>query len=213
MQPKEFSPGEKKLLIPAPQGSLETAVLTPEEIKHKSIAIICHPHPLFHGTMNNKVVVTVARLFRDLGIPSIRFNFRGVGISEGQYGETIGETEDLIAVLKWAKENYPDHKIYLAGFSFGSFIAMRVAQQQDLAQLILIAPSVDNFDYKNLSEPNCPWTIIQGDQDEIVPSEKVFTWVETLEHSPALIRIEGASHFFHGRLIDLKNELKQAIKF
>ena len=203
--------GENKLFINGPAGQLEVLTYKPENIDQSTIAVICHPHPLFGGTMHNKVVYTVARAFKDMGIPTMRFNFRGVGLSTGSYDAGIGETEDLIAILTWLKHVYPDHRIWLAGFSFGSYVAARAAKQWCIEQLILIGPPVQNFNFKELLPFDCPWLVIQGDADEVVLPEAVFSWLDSLAKPPLLIRMQGASHFFHGRLIELREEIIKAL--
>jgi len=210
---KSFPQTETTFLLQGPAGNLEV-LATPiaENTTQKSaIAIICHPHPLHGGTMTNKVVTTLARAFRDIGLRTVRFNFRGVGKSEGSYAEGIGETDDLLAVVKWVKEVFPDTDIWLAGFSFGSCVAIRAATMIPVAQLVCIAPPVSRFDLAGLPPVTCPWLIIQGDQDEVVVPEEVFAWAENLNPPPTLIRMQGAGHFFHGRLLELRDILEVAL--
>lgn len=200
------------------------------------IGIVCHPHPLYQGTMDNKVVTTIVKSWRKKGLAAIRFNFRGVGESEGQYGEGKGEIEDLQAVIQWAKqhfvgsagstasihksettENHDMNAIWLAGFSFGSFIAASVAAEQNIHnddfkinRLLTIAPPVHHFGFEALI-PSCPWLTIQGDADEVVPFERVQAWFEKLSNvkrDAKLIVMKGASHFFHGRLIELQAHIE-----
>lgn len=169
-----------------------------------TLAIIAHPHPLYGGTMNNKVVHTVARAVCDLGVIAVRFNFRGVGLSEGEYDHGIGETQDLLAVADWCKEHYPGKALWLAGFSFGSYVAARSAQFLLPKQLLSIGPPVERFDFDVLHDIFCPWLVIQGDEDEVVNPGKVYEWVERHKPKPDLIKLEGAGHFFHRRLLDLR---------
>ena len=194
-----------KLLLPGPAGQLEVMTTSPETPRNPSaIAVICHPHPLFGGTMHNKVIYTLARCFNSMGFASVRFNFRGVGLSQGEYDKGIGETDDLLAVLTWL-ESCPESEIWLAGFSFGAYVAARAAKIWPAKQLICVAPPIENFPFKELPPFPCPWILIQGDEDEVVSPTAVFTWVDSLEQPPELIKIQGADHFFHGKLIELRN--------
>lgn len=176
-----------------------------------AVAIICHPHPLHGGTMNNKVVTTLARTCRELGLATVRFNFRGVGKSEGEFGHGVGEVSDLLAVVEWVKQSCPNAILWLAGFSFGGFIAASVATEIPVAQLITVAPQVSRFKETKLPSITVPWILVQGEQDEVVSPEEVFTWVETLEFKPQVIRVEGAGHFFHGKLVELRERLKSCL--
>lgn len=198
-----------KLSIQGPAGKLQSILETPKEQTHNAVAIVCHPHPLHEGTMDNKVVTTLSRTLQSFGMPVVRFNFRGVGESEGQYGETVGELEDLFAVMDWVKEEFPNKPIWLAGFSFGSFIAAKAASQRNVEQLISVAPSVENFDFQSITQISCPWVVVQGEEDEVVDAQKVFEWLETREEKPTLIRLPGVGHFFHGKLVTLKDVLTE----
>jgi alpha/beta superfamily hydrolase len=142
---------------------------------------------------------------------AIRFNFRGVGSSDGQYDNGVGEVDDVLAVLNWAKQNWPTHKICLAGFSFGAYVSARAAMQQPVAMLISIAPPVtyENFNQIN---PNAPWVVIHGDDDELIPAQTVVDWIAHISPQPELIRIAHASHFFHGKLVELRTILNNVIK-
>lgn len=204
--------GEHPERIPGPAGVIEAVLTVPEGCTSAAhFAVVCHPHPLHGGAMGNKVVSTLVRLYRDLGLPSIRFNFRGVGASEGVHDHAKGEVDDLEAVLRWARDTLGGQAVSLAGFSFGSYVA--AAGSQRLAGLglksrglILVAPPVHHYPFVGLSLPE-PTLVVQGDADEVVPAEEVFTWVEGLQPAPVLIRMDSAGHFFHGRLTDLKAEL------
>lgn len=199
---------EKTFLLPGPAGDQE--VITTTGILSKT-AIICHPHPLHGGTMTNKVVTTLMQTFRSLGLSTIRFNFRGVGKSQGQFADGIGEVEDLLSIADWVKINFPDNAIWLAGFSFGGYVAARASTIIHPEKLITVAPQVSRFIQDKLPQITAPWIIVQGDQDEIVSSEQVFAWAETLTPKPAVIRIPDAGHFFHGQLTVLKEKLLAAL--
>jgi alpha/beta superfamily hydrolase len=208
-------PAEKKLFIEGPLGRLEARLSSPELPTHHPVGIVCHPHPLFQGTMDNKVVTTVVRAWQALEFSTIRFNFRGVGESAGIYDEGRGELHDLEAVLAWVLQTYPKQPVWLAGFSFGAYIAQRGAMQHPLiAGLISIAPALALLDFTTLSIPRCPWLIVQGDQDEVTTPSRVATWHKNVlsqnnaAFQPELAWVPEASHFFHGHLVTLKQLLQ-----
>ena len=207
----EFPRLETALMIPGPAGCLEAVAQAPEPTI-TALAIICHPHSLQGGTMNNKVVTTTQKALRDLGMATIRFNFRGVGLSTGEYDQGIGETDDLLAVLAFARQTYPQAKLVLAGFSFGSFVAYRASGFVKTDLLISLAPPVTHFDFNALSLPSMPWIIVQGDQDEVIDPAAVFAWIEQLPTQPTVLKFTEVGHFFHGRLVELRERLTQAIQ-
>lgn len=200
------------LFIPGPVGQLEAIVSVPDENAKPIVGIICHPNPTQEGTMHNKVVTTINRAFEQLGLTTVRFNYRGVGKSEGSYGETIGERDDLKAVIDWAQSQWPDHRIWLAGFSFGTFISASVQNEMGVAeQLISVAPATNRYDYAGLTNIRCPWLVIASEADEVVPFDQVKPW---LDNPPSPMDVEifsDASHFFHGRLIELRERLKERL--
>jgi len=203
--PQNFPKVEAKIFLSGPEGLLEVSTDLPKKALLPVTVIVCHPHPLFDGTMDNKVVTTVFRAFRNMGCSVLRFNYRGVGKSEGSYADAIGESDDLLAVMQWVHQVYPQNQIWLAGFSFGAYVVARVASfKENVKQLITIAPAVDRYAFKKLTPPACPWLVIQGDQDEVVSAQIVFQWVNEQTHAPKLIKVKDASHFFHGRLLDLR---------
>ena len=210
VEQSDFPCGKAPITIPGPAGGLEALCGCPREPAGVT-AVICHPHPLYGGTMNNKVVYTVARALEDLGLHTVRFNFRGVGASTGVFDTGRGETEDLLAVLRWAAGRRPGERFWLAGFSFGSYVAARAVSRWTTEQLISIAPPVARFDFSEFPRPDCPWLVVQGDADEVVDPGAVFSWLGGLEPAPTVIRMAGAGHFFHGRLIELRERLKSAL--
>ena len=197
---------EIPLFLDGPEGQLEALHLaTPDA---KGVVLICHPHPLFAGTMQNKVVATLQRAARDAGYATLRFNFRGVGQSAGSYAEGRGEIDDALAVARWLAEQHPGLPLTLMGFSFGSCVAGNAAERleaedAELAQLFMLAPPVERFDV-DLPE-RCPLTVIQPEADEVVTPERVYAWSAELNKPHELIRIPECSHFFHGKLIELKD--------
>lgn len=195
------------MLIPGAAGDIELIETPAENNSISATAIICHPHPLFGGTMNNKVVTTLARVFHELGLHTIRFNFRGVGKSSGKYDEGRGEVEDLLAIAAWIKKSRPLDALWLAGFSFGAYVATKAATQLSVAQLVTIAPQVSRFKEEIMPPITCPWVLVQGEKDEVVSPEDVFAWIETLDPKPQVIRMPEAGHFFHGQLLELREKL------
>jgi alpha/beta superfamily hydrolase len=228
---------EEKIFIEGPAGQLETMVFGLDNIQElmensikkddstlssissiKTIGVVCHPHPLHQGTMNNKVVTMICKALQSLGLPTVRFNFRGVGESEGHYDNGTGERLDLEAVLSFLQKSFPDAQFCLAGFSFGSYIALQVAaetQSFPIKALLSVAPPVHHFAFDKLLLPASPWVIIQGTEDSIVSYEKVLNWVKVLEAKKSnlqFITMEGAEHFFHGKLIELKTLIQESFR-
>ncbi len=191
--------------IPGPSGVLEAKVDCAASSDPQGSAVVCHPHPLYGGTMQNKVVHTLVKSLAANNQTAVRFNFRGVGTSEGSYDDGIGETDDALAVVDWVKEKQANLPVILAGFSFGSFVALRAAAKIQPAALITVAPPVRMFDFDALPSISCPWLLIQGDEDEVVDINAVINWVRTLENPPELEIIEASSHFFHGKLLELRS--------
>jgi len=204
----EFPLGEEIFLLPGPAGDLEVLTTSPAEAK--AVAIICHPHPLFSGTMHNKVVSTLAKTCQELGLRTVRFNFRGVGKSTGTFAEGVGEADDLFAIIQWVQHVCPAEKIWLAGFSFGAAVSIYAATKIHVEKLISIAPPVSRFPLIKNAVVTCPWILVQGDADDIVLADEVFAWIETLTHKPTVIRMPGVGHFFHGQLLQLKQKLIDA---
>lgn len=205
---------EQNVFIAGPVGQLEILTSFSETLSDKTqAAIICHPHPLHGGTMHNKVVHTLAKAFEILNIPTLRFNYRGVGQSKGTYAQSVGETQDCLAVYDWlANHLAPNPKIYLAGFSFGSYIALQASLLRPCSGLISIAPPIKSFNFENASHVRVPWLIVQGETDEVVCPQDVYDFIGELKISYDLIKMPETSHFFHGKLIDLRKILVDNIK-
>lgn len=197
----------EQIFIPGPVGELEALIDAPADAQGAHVAVVCHPHPLQGGTMTNKVAHMLAKSFNSAGIPAIRFNFRGVGKSAGTYAEGIGETDDALAIIEWARSRWVGASISLAGFSFGGAVAIRAAAATEPARLVTVAPAVDRVHVPVDRLPRCPWLVIQGDQDEVVDPSAVQAWIEHLPDPPELALIPGVGHYFHGTL----NQLKQTV--
>jgi hypothetical protein len=199
-------------LLPGPAGALE--VLTSCASEEKSVpgtVVICHPHPVQGGTMHNKVVHTLARSFGEMGFRTVRFNFRGIGASAGSFDHGAGETDDALAVLAWARAQRPADDIWLAGFSFGGYIAARAAHAFEVKQLVTVAPAVHLYTFASMKVPPAPWLVIQGDADEVVSPQAVLDWAARMQPPPRLVMLEGVDHFFHGRLHDLRSTLHEQL--
>jgi alpha/beta superfamily hydrolase len=157
------------------------------------------------------VVTTVARALQETGIPTLRFNFRGVGASAGEFDQGVGETADAEAVAAWGAERWAGRSLVIAGFSFGGYVALRLAQQRLPRCLITIAPAIQGF-AATTAVPRCPWLVVQGDADELVDPSGVIDWVNTLDPKPRLVVLPGVGHFFHGRLRELRDAVIDAIR-
>lgn len=162
--------------------------------------------------MHNKVVHTLARAFTDLGLRTVRFNFRGVGVSEGGFAHGTGETDDLLAVLAWVRARRPDDAIWLAGFSFGAYVALRAAAAFPVAQLVAVAPAVHLYDFDGFATPRGPWLLIQGAADEVVPPAQVLAWARAIQPAPDVVELPDVGHFFHQRLNDLRSVVVERLR-
>jgi alpha/beta superfamily hydrolase len=185
--------------IAGPVGRIECALDAPET-PPRGIALIAHPHPLFGGTLDNKVVQTLARALLERGYLALRPNFRGVGASEGAYDEGRGEVDDLAAVVAWAQREFGDLPLALAGFSFGAAIQARLAQRVAPRRMLLVGVAVDNFDVPPVPAGTL---VIHGERDETVPLASVLDWARPQE-LPVLV-VPGADHFFHRKLQVLRD--------
>ena len=201
----------QKFFIDGPAGKLQVILGEPESVP-KGIAIIAHPHPLHGGTMDNKVVQILFTTLLALGFITAKFNFRGVGKSEGTFDHGIGEIEDVMVVTQTIRDQFnrdsTDLPLLLAGFSFGGAIQLHAAEQLIPEFLILVAPSVVNLNAPAVPEATKLALIIQGDQDDIVIPGDLLAWATP--QSQPIIFIPGAEHFFHGKLALLKQVILQS---
>jgi len=193
----------QKIRVAGPSGVIEALVDTPdpgESLELRGVAVIAHPHPLFGGTMDNKVVQTLARAFVQSGWRTVRFNFRGVGASEGVYDEGRGELSDLLAVVAQQAENRP---LALAGFSFGAFVTSlalaALESQRAISQVVLVGTATSRFDVVPISPALHERTLVlHGEMDDTVPLIDVLNWARP--QSLPIVVIPGGGHFFHGQL-------------
>jgi len=190
---------DSSFLIAGPAGSLECIAAFSGDTEPQSLAVICHPHPQHGGTFQNKVVYGIDKALVKKGALSIRFNFRGVGGSEGEYDHGKGEVDDLLAVITRVRQAYPDLPLWLAGFSFGAYIAYQAHLIINTTQLLLVAPAVNLFDFVSLPAPKCSCLVIQGEEDEVINSQDVFAWAE--QHRAILtVPVPATGHFFHKKI-------------
>jgi len=215
MSPLIVRPIAESPAIAGPAGPIEALLETPSDASGAPqaqatpprVAVICHPHPLQGGTMTNKVVHMLAKSFNELGVPALRFNYRGVGASAGSYDEGNGETDDALAVIDWALARWSGAELWLGGFSFGGAVAIRAASQRATRRLVTVAPAVHRIPVDVARMPTCPWLLVQGDNDELVDAGEIQQWMATLATPPQLALLPGVDHFFHGRM----NELRELV--
>ncbi|TSA19575.1 MAG: alpha/beta hydrolase [Betaproteobacteria bacterium] len=193
------------LLINGPVGAIETVIETPDGAP-TGLALIAHPHPLHGGTMDNKVVTTLAKVALAHGLIAVRSNFRGVGQSQGTHDHGLGETDDLARVVQHLSARYPAWAWTLMGFSFGAFVQQQLSLRLPAQQVILVAPAVTMRPFASVSAPA---TIIHGDHDEIIPLAAVRDYAT--REAIDLVVIPAAGHFFHGKLIALRDQVSACI--
>ena len=211
--PPGFPDASGSVLLPGPAGALEVAVdLPPPHEARRGIAVLSHPNPPDGGTMFNKVVTMTSRALVECGVTAVRFNFRGVGQSEGSFDNGRGEVLDMLAVARWAIEAHPGDVLWLGGFSFGSWVALQAARQLPVRQMISIAPPVGSRDFTGVLPPPCPWLLIQGESDEIISPAAVFEWAGKLDPAPTIVRMPDTGHFFHRHLLDLRGAIKNGVR-
>ena len=219
-------PRPQPVVIGGPAGKLEALLEEPEGARPASFGVICHPHPLHGGTLHNKVVATLARALHEFSVPTVRFNYRGVGGSEGSYADGVGETEDALAAIEWCRQRWPDADLWLLGFSFGGGVAIRAGARAGARLLVTVAPSLDRAaadggaNAASAESPSCPGLIVQGDADDVVDARSVLEWASRLSRARAAAALpvltvhvlHGAGHFFHGRLPELREAVASFIR-
>jgi alpha/beta superfamily hydrolase len=191
-----MNPRTEKRAVAGPAGDLACAIDTPDGAP-RGLAVICHPHPLHGGTMDNKVVVTLARAHLQCGWRTVRFNFRGIGASAGAWDEGRGEIDDAIAVARALREG--DESLALAGFSFGGYVASHAASALGASGVVLIAPATQNF---TVAAVPAGTLVVHAEADEVVPLASTLDWARP-QAQPVVV-VPGGGHFFHGQLPLLK---------
>ena len=200
----------ERLLIDGPAGRIEIALDTPAEAP-RGAAVIAHPHPLFGGTLDNKVAQALARCFVELGYVSVRSNFRGVGATEGEHDNGEGETDDIEHVARWAMQRYETAAPVLAGFSFGAYVQTRVAKRIAPERMALVGvPNglvTAGRSYASEAVP-ADTIVIHGELDDTVPLSNVLDWARPQDLP--IVLVPGADHFFHRRLHIIRSIIKGA---
>jgi alpha/beta superfamily hydrolase len=191
--------------IPAPTGSLEAWLERPAGAE-RACAVLCHPHPLYGGTLHDSVLGCLADALLDAGVACLRFNFRGVGGSSGRHDGGAGEIDDLLAAIAWVEANLQPRELWLGGYSFGAFVAWEsLAQGAAPARLMLVAPPVGRMPFTSRL-PGCQVHVFAGDRDEFIDQDLLAAWSGVDTHL-----IAGADHFFVGYMDDLRRRIELAI--
>lgn len=192
----------EKILIAGAAGAIEIAMHVSAEFTPRALAIVSHPHPLFGGTMDNKVITTISRAMFDAGAATYRYNFRGIGKSEGEHDHGRGETKDLLHVIAWARTRHPDLPLWLAGFSFGGAVTLAASEQINVNEMVLVAPAFARMSHwQNVADggkPPASTLLIHGEADDTVPLADSLGWARPREI--AVTVVPNADHFFHLRL-------------
>ncbi len=213
-------PSIRSLFLPGPHGRLE-ALLNAGSPAASHAALVCHPHPLFGGTLHNKVVFHAMKALNSFGFPVLRFNFRGTGLSEGEHAHGIGEVEDVQAALAWLEREFTLPVIF-AGFSFGAAVGLRAAYADDRVEALIAlglpaVPVVDRrddrvYDFDFLRPCTKPKLFVSGSRDQFAPAGKLEALVETFAEPKKLVRIEAGDHFFEGRLKEMRTAIEEWIR-
>lgn len=205
----ELAPGSSSRgVLDGPAGGLEYRLELPAG-PVAGAALICHPHPLYGGSMDNKVVYTLSRVALALNLAALRFQFRGVGQSAGPHDEGHGEAEDAAYLLDQLRQAWPDQPAVAMGFSFGAYMALKAAAaRRDLAALVCIAPPLGYAGEGSVPEPACDWLIVHGREDEVVSYEDTRARAMAMTRTPDWVDVPGAGHFFHGQL----GRLREAVE-
>ncbi|MCL5670212.1 MAG: alpha/beta hydrolase [Acidobacteria bacterium] len=183
------------------------------QLAPRQLAVVCHPHPLYGGTMHNKVVFRAAKAAIHQGIPTLRFNFRGVGHSGGKYADGIGEREDARAALHYLTERFPQTPVSMMGFSFGSVVALAVGSSDPrVNSLVGIGLPVNSADFKFLQEVRKPKLLVQGAQDEFGSRDRVEKLFASLKEPKRLRFVDEVGHFLTGKLHDLQMAVEEFLQ-
>ena len=203
-----------KFLLDGEAGAIECLLAAPAaQTEPVGISLICHPHPLYGGALSNKVTYSLAGAALDCGYYAMRFNFRGVGRSQGSHDQGLGEAQDTVLLGHWLRQQYPDLPLLLAGFSFGGFVSLSAAAQLKPQLQVSVAPPFSYFDGRERpAHPGCPWMLIHGLDDDVVPDEQTRAVLGEYQPQPELFSPDGVGHFFHGRLQELRQQVADFIR-
>lgn len=197
--------------LEGPAGKLEAILKEPTGAVTRA-TIVCHPHPLFGGTMHNKVVFRIARAFSDAGFAVLRFNFRGTGRSEGEHDSGRGEQDDLRSAIEFIERKYPTAEIWLAGFSFGSAVMLRAASCDDRVRAIVaVGVPVSRQDFSDIARCQKPKLLVQGSNDQFGSVDQLETFFASLDEPKQMKIIDDADHFFEGHLPELAETVTKFI--
>ena len=200
----------KNFFLQGPAGNLEAVLWTPPAIAPGMAALVCHPHPLFGGTMHNKVVFQAAKALDSLGIAVLRFNFRGAGLSEGLHDKGRGELDDVRAAVQFLAGEFPGTPLLVAGFSFGCWVGLRAGcEDARVEKLIGIGAPVNNSDFSYLGECAKPKLFVHGSNDQHGDVEKVREMVASLPGANELVVVDGVDHFFTGKIDELGKAIRE----
>lgn len=202
------APGQSRAdTVRGDAGRIEILLATPAGVLRGGV-LVCHPHPLYGGALSNKVVYSLAATALKAGYVALRFNFRGVGKSEGVHDQGHGETEDALHLADWLRARLPtDAPLVLAGFSFGAYVALKAASRRTPAALMSVAPPFGKYfgDEPPPPRPDCPWRVIHSRDDEVVAYEETREALARYRPAPELLSVDGCGHFFHGRLDEVQS--------
>jgi hypothetical protein len=202
----------QSLVLPGPVGAIESLLQERDGVVPAQVVLVCHPHPLYGGTMHNKVTHRVAATLAARGAAVLRFNFRGVGRTEGTHDKGRGEMQDALALLDWLRRRHPPAEAWIAGFSFGSWVASRVAAAEPaVKRLLLVAPPVHTQTFAEMKHATVPKLVVQGTADEVCKPENLASTFPTWAEPKRLELVEGASHFFDRKLPELSTAVEKLI--
>ncbi|HSG64701.1 MAG TPA: alpha/beta family hydrolase [Gammaproteobacteria bacterium] len=205
------APRHERLMVVGPAGPLEALLEIPSDAEPAAAALVCHPHPLHGGTMDNKVVHTLARAFTACGAAALRFNFRGVGASAGTFDDGRGELADALAAAAHVRARWPDRPFLLGGFSFGAAVATRAAAGLTADALVTVALPFDRLGAVR-ALPRLPWLLVHGADDALIELDALVGWLDSLPPGPELEVVAGADHFFHGKLAQLRASVEAFVR-
>ncbi len=197
------------MILTAGEVDLEARLWEPEGREPRGAALCCHPHPLYGGTMNNRVIYRAAKGAAEAGCAALRFNFRGVGASTGSYSQGAGERKDVAALLDWLRNEYPNLPLALIGFSFGAWVGLQVACHDPRVQtLIGLGVPLKSYDFEFLIDNEKPSLYIVGTRDEFCPRNQMELLARRLPPNSAVSWVEGADHFFTHQVDQIQNRIK-----